>query len=172
MPSLCPVDPAHRLPRFLHGMKRTECRAFRHLISDLCFLMKVREVACPPISLAISHSATHPRQVAIQMWGAFLKCLLCARRVILASAASCFTKTLMLTREVRVQAQLGGLSPHPFPKRRSGGPITWRTDSHTGPAPRRSDWGVWAGPEGCIFNELRGRHMGGPQIGPLPGPAV
>lgn len=68
--------------RFLHGVKRAECRAFRHLVSDLFFLMKAMQVACPPISLAISHSATHPRQVAIQMRRAFLKCLLCARRVI------------------------------------------------------------------------------------------
>ena len=36
-------------------MEKTVYHAFRHLI-DLFFLMKVMKVACPPISLAISHS--------------------------------------------------------------------------------------------------------------------
>lgn len=58
------------------SMEKTGCHAFRHLI-DLFFLMKVMKVACPPISLAISHSTTYPTQVVIQIQRAFPKCLLC-----------------------------------------------------------------------------------------------
>lgn len=61
-------------------MEKTVYHAFRHLI-DLFFLMKVMKVACPPISLAISHSTTHPAKVAIQIQRMFPKCLLCVGRV-------------------------------------------------------------------------------------------
>lgn len=62
-------------------MSLTECHAFSHLI-DLSFLMKLMKLTCPPISFAIRHPATHPRQVAAQMLLTLLKCLLCARCVL------------------------------------------------------------------------------------------